>query len=185
MKGLAKLLGIAVLAVAPMTANAAVIYQLSNTGTSLTMLPAAAAPVNTTIVAPETYTESILAFGTDSFEYNYTALTALTVLGVSFTANGRAADVAKVSLSFDGAPFASFVPVGNVNASTGEFSFGGFSLGAGEKFSFTLNYNGVVAPVLANAFFQTAVIPVPAALPLMLGGIAALGAVARKKKNNA
>lgn len=173
-----KLAATAALILAPVASSAAIVTTFAPGWT----LPVNAAPVTEDIIAGQEYPYQFTATGTDSQNFTFTALETLNVLGVSFTSNGTAADVAKTGVSFNGGPLTAFVPTGLPNAATGSQTFAGFSMLAGESFSFLLDVNGVTETALLSARFETTAIPVPAALPLMIGGIAALGAVARKKK---
>lgn len=166
----------AVLACAPLAANAAIVQFF----TPETTIPAAAAPVNETIVANKDYPYGVAGTGTDSQLYTFTADGPVRVGNVTFTSNGASADVAKTGIAFDGGPITSFVPSGTGSA-TGVLDFNGFDLADGESFTFLINYMDVTDPTLITANFRTSPVPVPAALPLMIGGIAALGVVKRRK----
>jgi len=177
MKILTRLAAVAI-ALAPVASSAAIITTYAPGFT----IPSLAAPVEEDIAADMEYPYTFIATGTDSQSFTFTALETLRVLGVSFTSNGSAADVVKTAVSFEGGPLTSFSPVGTPGASTGVQVFGAFGLAAGESFTFLLDVADVERTALLTARFETTSIPVPAALPLLLGGIAALGVVSRKKK---
>ena len=144
--------------------------------------PSPAAPVFEDIEAGEEYAYFFTASGTDNVLYTFTALEALTVEGASFTSNGTSASVASTSLAFDGGPITAFTPSGGSGAATGTFNFAPFTMDAGDQFTFEIFSDSTAPPALLTAYFQTSIIPVPAALPLLGGGLLLLAGLRRRAK---
>jgi hypothetical protein len=119
--------------------------------------------------------------------YTFKALNSLTVSDIAFggTGNNAGADLGSVTFGLTSPPtnsFSSIVVSGTSSAGTSFLP--GFTVAGGD--SFTIFYaDGISAPVSVDFSFSTTPVPVPAALPLLIGGVAALGAVARKKKAKA
>ncbi|MGS4947990.1 VPLPA-CTERM sorting domain-containing protein [Meridianimarinicoccus sp. RP-17] len=126
----------------------------------------------------------VLAPG-DSAEFTFTALERLRVSTIALAGvdNNSGIDLGNVEFGFTSATTDSFSTIVSFGATGSAIdSLAGLTLEAGESFTIFWE-DGLSAPVGLAASFRTTAIPVPAALPLMIGGIAALGAVSRKKKN--
>lgn len=153
--------------------------------------PTAVAPSGATLVTTvdisvgEFITAVEILVPGDKAEFTFTALEALRVstIALSGTDNSGGLDLGNVEFGFTAATTDTFANITSFGATGAAFDFlGGFDMAAGDAFTIFWE-DGISAPVGLTASFQTSEIPVPAALPLLLGGIAALGAVARKKKN--
>lgn len=125
----------------------------------------------------------VLAPG-DTAEFTFTALEALRVstIALSGTGNNGGSDLGNVEFGLTSATTNTFSTIISFGKTASAFdSLPGLVLAAGDSFTIFWE-DGIAAPVALTASFSTTAVPVPAALPLMIGGIAALGAVARKKK---
>lgn len=152
--------------------------------------PTAVAPVESTLVtevnisAGEFITAvEVLAPG-GSAEFTFTALERLRVstIALAGTDNRGGLDLANVEFGFTAATTDTFLNVTSFGPTGIAFdSLAGFEMEKDDVFTIFWE-DGVSAPVGLSASFLTTAVPVPAALPLLLGGVAALGAVARKKK---
>jgi len=147
-------------------------------------------PIGSTLVTSDdlvvgdtvTATEELLPG--DKAEFTFTALEDLRVsrIALSGTDNRGGLDLANVEFGLTSATTDTFDSIVSFGLTGAAFdSLAGFTLDAGEAFTLFWE-DGIEAPVGLTASFQTTAVPVPAALPLLLGGIAALGAVSRKKK---
>ena len=149
-----------------------------STPSDANLIETANLPVNASVTTTET-----LGLG-DTATFTYTALEDLKVNTISIAATGTkdGADLATLVFGFTnppGTPLSSILTSGG--SANGTAFLGGFTLFKDQSFS--IYWDAVNAgPVGISASFSTAVIPVPAALPLLIGGIAALGVVGRKKR---
>lgn len=184
MNFITKAVAIAAMMVVPSFATAAVFNPLVISGSNSTFVPPAPAnPINNVdITAPDTFFQTVVASGTGTVTYNFKALSPLIVSNLSFTTNGTAANVAKTYISFNGGPDMFFTPFGTSAASTGSLFFSPFTMNTNDIFTYVYGFSGPNLPTLMTGQFSTTPIPVPAALPLLLGGIAALGVASRKKR---
>jgi hypothetical protein len=122
----------------------------------------------------------------DDAAFTFTALERLRVstIALSGSGNNGGSDLANVEFGLTAATTGTFTSITSFGSSASAIaSLPGFDMLAGESFTIFWE-DGVSAPVALTASFSTTAVPVPAALPLMIGGIAALGAVARKRKKS-
>ncbi|PWR03728.1 hypothetical protein DKT77_05180 [Meridianimarinicoccus roseus] len=173
----------ATLAVGTSASAAVVVF---NAGGTITTAPAT--PISTDISSGDFViaTETLDPLGTNTF--TFTALNDLVVSTIALAGVGTntGADLAQVRFGFTATPatpFSSIVPNPDTASATGILP--GFSLLAGD--SFTIFWESVAPSAsgtvgIAASFFTTdpPPIPLPAALPLLAGGIALLGLVRRK-----
>lgn len=120
----------------------------------------------------------------DTYQYEFTANSAMRISNIALSATGFSfADVSNVEFGFTAVTTGTYTvtDLGAIFAGVGFLP--GFKIGAGEKFSIWWEDEGIVLPVTFGASFQTTAVPVPAALPLLIGGIAALGVASRKKRS--
>lgn len=130
-------------------------------------------------------TETLL--GTDTAEFTFTALERLRVstIALAGTDANNGTELAKVRYALNGTPVTPFpliVPNGQSASASGFIPSFNLDLGS----SFTIFWDLVApagTPIGITASFNTTAVPVPAALPLLVGGVALLGAVARKKRS--
>lgn len=179
MNFITKMLAVAALALVPVAGSAAIV-QIAGPGTPA--LPPAASPVNEPISAPVPYLFSFIATGTDDKLFTLTADAPMIVNGIVFSSTGSLANVNKTSFSFDGGAPVTFSGIGSPTFANAFEFISPFSLASGEAFTFQLFANGLTSNTNLSVYFETTPIPVPAALPLLLAGVAALGVASRKKR---
>lgn len=161
-------------------ANAAVVvFQTNAVPTAANKITASDIAVNQFVTATE------ILLPADTAEFVFTALESLVVSSISLSGSGvGASNLSMVRFGFTDSRTSSFGTDGTVTAFPGgtasatAFLPGGI-LNAGEKFTVYWS-GGLTSPVGVTASFFTTAIPVPAALPLMVGGLAALAMVRRK-----
>lgn len=179
MKNILKAAFVAATLVAGSAASAAVVVYTSTTTT-----PTPATSITTVDMnAGDFITVTEVLVPGDSAEFTFTALEALKVSNIALAGSGSngGTDLANVEFGFTSATtqqFSTIIDFGGTAA--GSATLGGFILGAGD--SFTIYWeDGIIAPVGLTASFFTTAVPVPAALPMLAGGLALLGLARRKK----
>lgn len=129
----------------------------------------------------------ILTVG-DTAEFTYTALKKMTVsdIALSGTSSQSGDNMAKIVFGINSTPTTNFSSItSNAGSGSGQGSLPGLSLLAGESFTiFWATTSDIIGTAGITASFSTSAVPVPAALPLLAGGIAALGVAGRKKKRS-
>jgi len=117
----------------------------------------------------------------DTARFVFTALEALRIDGISVAATGEINELQQTLFGFTfpaSIQFTNFF--GTATSASAVGTLPGFSMAAGDMFTIFWR-DGIVTPVGVSTFFQTTPIPVPAALPLLAGGIAALGLLRRRQ----
>lgn len=118
----------------------------------------------------------------DSAEFTFTALENLRVNTISLAGTGSnsGTDLADVTFGFTASPTDMFDTITNTGTAASALDFlPGMVLAAGDSFTIFWE-DGVAFPVGLTASFTTTAVPVPAALPLMVGALGLLG-VARRR----
>lgn len=147
----------------------------------------AATVIQTITIGPGDFvtTVEILAPGdTAGFTYNASGPLTVSDIAVSGTGNNGGSDIGNVTFGFTDPPTTSFPVVSVGPDGSSAFAGGtlpGVSLMSGESFSIFWS-DGITAPVGVTASFTVAAIPVPAAMPLFLAGLGALGVVRQRRK---
>lgn len=130
-------------------------------------------------------TTTTLGLG-DTAEFTYKALQDLTVSSISIGATGskNGVDLASLVFGFTNPPTTSLLNIQTQGgAASGTGFLPGFTMAANDTFTIFWDVTNTGPVGVSASFFTTAVpIPVPAALPLLLGGIAALGIASRKSR---
>lgn len=182
MKLAAKAFAIALLALAP----------LASTASTVVIGGGAPTPLPTNFIEPivsigngaEVTSSKSLAPG-DTVQFRYEATERFSITGFVIAATGsNFSDLFDLRFDLTTPPGQSLDSiVALANNFTGNGSLSSLILNKGQMFSLFFAADASnIGPVGVTANFKTTVVPIPAALPLLLGGIAALGAVARKKK---
>lgn len=172
----------AALMTAGSVANAAIVVFNQNA------LPTAANKVTTAdITVGDIVVANEILFPADTAQFTFTALKDLKVSTISLSGVGVGANnVGAVKFGFTDLNFLTFGINGTVVPFPGGVASAFASLPGGtlkKNDFFTIFWaGGLNNPVGVGASFFTTAIPVPAALPLLIGGIAALGLVARKRR---
>lgn len=181
MKNILKAAFFAATMVASSAASAAVVVY-----TSTPAAPVGAASITAVDLAGDefvTVTE-VLAPG-DTAQFTFTALADLTVsnIAIAGTGNNGGIDLGNVEFGFTSATTQVFSSITTFGSTASAIAvLGGFSMIAGDVFTIFWE-DGVSAPVGLTASFSTTTtaVPVPAALPMLAGGLALLGMARRKK----
>lgn len=172
------------------SASAAVVF---TTGTPTSSNPAAS--VDLTVNTVENIVGSLVAGALVSFEF--TVLELLTVTGISFSGTGPTAPGSRdpledVLFGFTTTPTTSFAAIQSVGASSAALGFlpvtgvpGGPDMNVGDVFNIFVLNNSAAKIGLTNTVTTGDVtpIPVPAAMPLLAGGIASLVLFRKKKRS--
>lgn len=161
-------------------ANAAVVVFQTNA------VPSAQNKVQTADIAVNQFvTATEILLPADTGEFTFTALERLNVSSISLAGTGiGAANLGAVRFGFTDSKTSSFGVNGTVTSFPGGSSSAtaflpGGTMDAGDVFTIFWS-GGLTSPVGVTASFFTTPVPVPAALPLLVGGLAALALVRRK-----
>lgn len=144
---------------------------------------------STTVITPTSgasYTEFYLVSdAANAVTFSFDAASQLSVTGISVSGTGKLADLAKITYTLStlaGTYTFALTDVPFSTADSGTGGFAGFDMAAGQIESITFSTTGTLSDnVTLGATVLTAPIPVPAALPLMLGGLGGLVALGRRK----
>jgi hypothetical protein len=146
-------------------------------------VPAATNKVqNADITAGVSVTATEILNPGDSAEFIFTALENLRVNTISLAGTGSNSglDLADVTFGFTKPALDSFSLINNTGTAASALDFlPGLTMAAGDSFTIFWE-DGVAFPVGLTASFTTTAVPVPAALPLMVGALGLLG-VARRR----
>ena len=119
------------------------------------------------------------------FPMQFVATKALRISDIALSATGTAANIGKVRFGLTPATMTTFSTI----VPAGRQAFGGARLPGGTLArgdAFTIYWAETIdAPVSIAAAFATSAIPLPAALPLLVGALGALGLARRKAKKAA
>lgn len=121
--------------------------------------------------------------------YTFTATSALRVKGVSVSVSGAESDISVLSLviSNGAAGDSSFAFTPNAfqpTTGTGDAFFDKFSMAAGQTVTVTVTEpnDGSLSASLPVTLFAATAVPVPAALPLMMGALGGIAALRLRRK---
>jgi len=182
MKHILAAAALAALMTAGSVANAAiVVFQANAAPVAANKVSNADISIGDFVVATE-----ILAPG-DTAEFVFTALEKLRVSTISLSGSGVGkTNLGFVRFGFTDALGQSFMTDGSVAVTNGSAAATAFLPGGvlNKDDVLTIFWGGpLTSPAGVTASFVTTAVPIPAALPLLLGGIAALGVASRRKRS--
>lgn len=132
------------------------------------------------IISPEAIMDDD---GITEYTFTFTASEDIKVFNFSVSGSGSNADLSEITFNLDFLAPPAITWDGYVPNGTSAFgSFEDFYLDAGESFTLTFFEPGDVNATVGGYFDTVAAIPVPAALPLMVGALGMLSLARRGRK---